>query len=444
MLMGLLDSILNLGSTAATNRANERIQNSINETNTANVNATNEANRQIAEATNKANVQMNEANNAANRELAELQNTWNLEQWQRENEYNSPAAQMERLISAGLTPAAAAAAVTNGNAASLQSAPLANQAPSHIDPYQLQAAQVEAYQRQAPNFAFTAGEVLDFMAKQTSLRSLELDNKAKELNVGALPDFIFTDLERQKAVTELEKFQLSSAQQTFPYQLGAQKASLQNLQDTHKLNKIAMQVQQQSLRQMRSDFDWLNQMRPVELSKMVGEVQTQMQQIKESDARIAELTKQLDYINAKIAETGASTANIEQRTKIERELSEYQKRTASAEAVQSEVTSTLARFGMPENIAGRTAALLSSGQLSPREFERSLQSINYYFKNGERVLKEDAAGYLKYVYDPTDVKDRDFWSKQLWNALDIGAKGLGVYQLTKPKAGATPIRGFSK
>ena len=255
---------------------------------------------------------------------------------------------------------------------------------------------------------------------------------------------IFTDLERQKAVTELEKFQLSSAQQTFPYQLGAQKASLQNLQDTHKLNKIAMQVQQQSLRQMRSDFDWLNQMRPMQLSKLAGEVQTQLQQIKESDARIAELTKQLDYINAKIAETGASTENIEQRTKIERELSEYQKRTASAEAVQSEVTSTLARFGMPENIAGRTAALLSSGQLSPREFERSLQSINYYFKNGERVLKEDAAGYLKYVYDPTDVKDRDFWSKQLWNALDIGAKGLGVYQLTKPKAGAAPIRGFSK
>ena len=70
--MGILDSILNFGSTAATNRANERIQDSINETNTANVNATNESNRQIAEATNKANVQMNEANNAANRELAEL------------------------------------------------------------------------------------------------------------------------------------------------------------------------------------------------------------------------------------------------------------------------------------------------------------------------------------------------------------------------------------
>lgn len=428
--MGILDSILNFGSTAATNRANERIQNSINETNTANVNATNEANRQIAEATNQANIQMNEANNAANRELAELQNSWNLEQWQRENEYNSPAAQMERLLATGLTPAAAAA-VTNGNAAQLQSAPLANQSPSHIEPYQLQAAQVQAYQRQAPNVSFNAGEVLDFLAKQTSLRSLELDNKAKELNVNSLPDFIFTELDRQRAVTDLEKFNLASAQQLFPYQLGAQKAQLQNLQDTHKLNQLAVKVQKQSLRQMRADFKWLNQMRPVELSKMFGEINAQLQAVKESDARIAELTKQLDYINAKIAETGASTANIEQRTRIEKELSEFQKRKANADAVDSEVSATLSRYGMPETAAGRTAALLSSGQLSYPEFTRSLESINYYFKSGQRYLGEDAAGYLKHVYDPSYVQDRDFWSTQIFRGLDLGTKAVGAGALLK-------------
>lgn len=431
--MGLLDSLFNFGATAATNRANQRIQDSINATNTANVNATNQANRDIAEATNAANISMNEANNAANRELAELQNDWNLQQWQRENQYNSPSAQMERLVSAGLNPAAAASAVTGGNASSLQSAPLANQSPSRIDPYQLQAAQVQAYHNQAPNVSFNAGEVLDFLAKQTNLRSLELDNKAKELNVAALPDFIFTDLDRKKAVTALEKFNLSSAQQSFPYQLGAQKATLQNLQDTHKINKISMQVQKQSLRQMQSDFDWLNKIRPVELSKMVGEVNSQLQQIAESQARVAELTKQLEYLNAKIAETGASTTNIEQRTKIEKELSEYQKRTASSEAIQSEVSATLARYGMPENIAGRTAALLSDGRLSPREFETSLQSINYYFKTGQKSLKEDANGYLKYVYDPSDVADRDFWSKQLYNVFDVGAKTFGAYQLYKTR-----------
>lgn len=441
--MGILDSIFNFGATAATNRANERIQDSINQTNTANVNATNEANKAIAEATNKANVEMNTANNQANRELAELQNQWNLEQWDRENEYNSPTAQMERLTQAGLTPAAAASMVTGGNAAQLQSAPLANQVASQIEPYQLQAAQVDAYRREAPNVSFRAGEILDFMAQSANLRGLELDNKAKELNTNALPDFIFTELDRQKAVTDLEKFNLSSAQQLFPYQLGAQKATLQNLRDTHKLNKIAMAVQRQSLKQMRSDFAWLNKMRPVEFDRLKAELGSQLQGIAESQARVAELTKQLEYLNAKIAETGASTANIEQRTKIEKELSEYQKRIASAEAVQSEVTATLTRYGMPENIAGRTAALLSSGQLSYREFGRSLESINYYFKEGHQELHEDANGYLKHVYDPSDVQDRDFWSKQLWNALDVGAKGFGMYTFGKGFRAAKPIKGFS-
>lgn len=431
--MGLIDSIFNIGATAATNRANQRIQDSINATNTANVNATNKTNQAIAEATNAANVAMNEANNAANRELAELQNDWNLEQWNRENAYNSPSAQMERLVSAGLNPAAAAAAVTGGNASSLQSAPLANQSPSHIEPYQLQAAQVQAYRNQAPTASFNAGEVLDFLAKHTTLRSLELDNKAKELNVAALPDFIFTDLDRQKAVTALEKFNLASAQKSFPYQLGAQKATLQNLQDTHKINKISLQVQKQSLKQMKSDFDWLNTIRPVELSKMVGEVNSQLQQIAESQARVAELSKQLEYLNAKIDETGASTTNIEQRTRIEKELAESQKRIANSEAIQSEVSATLARYGMPENIAGRTAALLADGVLSPREFETSLESINYYFKTGQKSLKEDANGYLKYVYDPSDVADRDFWSKQLYNVFDVGVKTFGAYQLYKTR-----------
>lgn len=42
--------------------------------------------------------------NKLNRELAEKENAWNLQQWQRETVYNSPAAQMQRLLSAGLNP----------------------------------------------------------------------------------------------------------------------------------------------------------------------------------------------------------------------------------------------------------------------------------------------------------------------------------------------------
>lgn len=50
------------------------------------------------------NIISTERTNRLNRELAEKENAWNLEQWQRETAYNSPAAQMQRLLSAGLNP----------------------------------------------------------------------------------------------------------------------------------------------------------------------------------------------------------------------------------------------------------------------------------------------------------------------------------------------------
>lgn len=50
------------------------------------------------------NVISTERANNLNRELAEKENAWNLQQWQRETAYNSPAAQMQRLLSAGLNP----------------------------------------------------------------------------------------------------------------------------------------------------------------------------------------------------------------------------------------------------------------------------------------------------------------------------------------------------
>lgn len=55
-------------------------------------------------ASTLGNIISTERANNLNRELAEKENAWNLAQWQRETVYNSPAAQMQRLLSAGLNP----------------------------------------------------------------------------------------------------------------------------------------------------------------------------------------------------------------------------------------------------------------------------------------------------------------------------------------------------
>lgn len=74
--------------------------------------------------------------NTSEREAAQQYNTgereatqdWNLAMWNKNNEYNSPAAQMERLQSAGLSPAAAAQAVAGQGSAVSQ--PVASSAQS--------------------------------------------------------------------------------------------------------------------------------------------------------------------------------------------------------------------------------------------------------------------------------------------------------------------------
>lgn len=77
----------------------------------------------LARDFNSAEAEKARTFNAEQSELARQYNTaereatqqWNLEQWHRENEYNSPAAQMERLMAAGLNPNAAAGMMTGGN-----------------------------------------------------------------------------------------------------------------------------------------------------------------------------------------------------------------------------------------------------------------------------------------------------------------------------------------
>lgn len=91
----------------------------------------NATNLQIAREVNDTNKINNRETNDANKQLAAQQNQWNIDQWNRENAYNSPSAQVQRYLDAGVNPLAAmsSGSIGSGNAANLQSAPLANQVP---------------------------------------------------------------------------------------------------------------------------------------------------------------------------------------------------------------------------------------------------------------------------------------------------------------------------
>lgn len=57
---------------------------------------------------NKLQVQLAKEQNAFNERMLDKQNAFNLDMWNKENEYNSPTAQVQRMLAAGLNPAALA------------------------------------------------------------------------------------------------------------------------------------------------------------------------------------------------------------------------------------------------------------------------------------------------------------------------------------------------
>lgn len=71
---------------------------------------TNASNREIARETNEMNYKIHQEDNEFNSREAQIAREWdaaqNLAQWNRENEYNTPAAQKQRLLAAGINPAA--------------------------------------------------------------------------------------------------------------------------------------------------------------------------------------------------------------------------------------------------------------------------------------------------------------------------------------------------
>lgn len=110
-----------------------------NEANVKMNQATNLANLSIAKDTNESNYQIAQEANDLNYRMFNEQNQWNLEQWQRENEYNSPAAQMERMMQAGINPLWGFGNVDPGNAqqltsASSQPAAVADQVTPRMEP----------------------------------------------------------------------------------------------------------------------------------------------------------------------------------------------------------------------------------------------------------------------------------------------------------------------
>ena len=350
---GLLGSGLNLFGQNSTNEKNKEIQDSINDTNFAIANMTNETNRQ----------------------LAYLQNDWNIEQWNRQNAYNHPAAQADRLRAAGLSSAAAAQAVSDVPASSLQSANLANQqigAP-------MQAATMMAPQFNLAEIAKTAIEAAGGASQAAkSMKETQL-----------MEEIVATDLDAKRWATQMTIQQYFQNQQSFPYQnrmlqYQADSAYWRSKGDSYLPENMRMAnlLQKQTFDQAKWAFDNIN---PLEIQKMGEEIKNIIEEGKKMRAETANI--QADTNNKILQGEGIETDNA---IKNEQHFS-------------LKLDNCFKRFGVKDDAAGRMSALIVGGHMTPTDAVKVCKTGVDYLRTAGKVFNADVdtRQYFNYTINPS-------------------------------------------
>lgn len=334
--------------------------------------------------------------NEANKELAQQQNQWNLEQWWRENVYNAPSQQVQRLKDAGLSSAAASQAIEGaGNAASIQSADLANQ----------QAAQP----LQAPQFDLNAiPSLLGMMRELVEMRKTSSEADIKEKENSFFNRVMLTDLDAKQADIDYRKYQLFKEQKSFPYSLQALRynASASSFNPALKEQELAIARANQeqiemNVKRARQDFDWLDKMHEQEFKQM-------LQQIKNLQKQYDVYSSQEKLNNANAGLASAATETEHQKAKL-----------TKAQFVSQGLDNILKEHGSPDSVAGRTAAMYSEGVLSLDQLDKALEGMVNYVQHGKDALNvnEDTKDYYYYLYNEGKS-----------NASKLGAHTLGGFR----------------
>ena len=203
---------------------------------------------------NKA--QAEEAEKARNfqKEERELQNQWNLDMWNMQNEYNTPEQQMQRMIEAGINPAAAAQGISgNGSTAgAVQGA--SNGAGIKADVVNPLGNLGEAIGNSVNGMMAMRQGNADLELKKEQANALNLDNQMREKDLGIKQNEL--DISNQtkedrikevrsladKAVAdkEISEVQRDIINQTAPYLIGKTEEELKQLKNDVELGKAAI------------------------------------------------------------------------------------------------------------------------------------------------------------------------------------------------------------
>ena len=142
---------------------------------------------------NKTNLQIARENNQAQREMFHEQMAYNTDMWNKQNQYNLPVNQVQRLLAAGINPAAVYGNGTMSEAGQLTAPNAPNLQQSHVSPYEFDFTGVS----QAVN-AYYQNQLINAQKKKTNAETQHTEFMTMEGNKKLLPTLEFLQNQAKK------------------------------------------------------------------------------------------------------------------------------------------------------------------------------------------------------------------------------------------------------
>lgn len=213
---------------------------------------------------NRRNVAMQRETNALNYKMFQEQNQYNTNMWHMTNKYNSPAAQVQRLMAAGLNPYLMLNGGSAGTAQSMLSAsPAAVQSPSvNPLPFNFDGSSVANTMIQGQLADANVRKIIAEAAGQ------EKQNQWYDVKLQAEIENLKQNTHSGKAREELDKFGLIHARSMWSGELAAQSLQNSSLAESvinQRANTLYTQMQS-TLAEM--NIAWLPKMKQAELAQL--------------------------------------------------------------------------------------------------------------------------------------------------------------------------------
>ena len=169
-----------------------------------------------SKSANQTNLQIARENNQSQRELFHEQMAYNTDMWNKQNQYNLPVNQVQRLLAAGINPAAVYGNGTMSEAGQLTAPNAPNLQQAHVSPYDFDFSGVG----QAVN-AYYQNQLINEQKKKTAAETKHTEFMTLEGNKKLLPtlEFLQNQAKKEGVLGDIARSQLAYAQDSYYWNL---------------------------------------------------------------------------------------------------------------------------------------------------------------------------------------------------------------------------------